>query len=348
MGAATGKLNEIPQRLKKFITHDVRKNPILGLYLVIGVMVLGYGIYFAAVMYKDLTGTGKKKVAARPQVAQVRKPPVAKKEVPPQQKVVSPPKEQDIPAPKPPIQKETEKKEIVEVAKVTVAAAQKPDTSQWKSLEFPDGTLISYPPDWTRSAVDSENSILYGIRLQAPGSEASLKCYSRRRKLGDNYADSLKETMKRGGYSNIKKDTKKINQQDVAQISGALADKHMIVSIFEPQADRYFIVRLIVSKQELTKLQPFYSAIVDSYGDSTSPAASVVSIEKLEQQLEKSIEKKTEYLVGSTVYLKMKNGAVHKGVVIAEDDSSITLESFRFGGRYSFKVSRKDILEIIR
>jgi hypothetical protein len=309
-------------------------------------MVLGYGIYFAAVMYKDLTGTGEKKVAARPQVARVSKPPVAKKQVPAEPKVVTPPEEQDIPPQEQPAQKETEKKEVAE--KIKVAAAQKLDTSQWKSVEFPDGSLISYPPDWSRSAVDSENSILYGIRLQAPGSEASLKCYSRSRKLGDNYADSLKETMKRGGYTNIKKDTKKINQQDVAQISGALADKHMIVSIFEPQADRYFIVRLIASRQELTELQPFYSEIVDSYGDSTSPTTSVVSIEKLEQQLEKSIEKKAEYLVGSTVYLKMKNGAVHKGVVIAEDDSSLTLESFRFGGRYSFKVNRKDIAEIIR
>ena len=52
--------------------------------------------------------------------------------------------------------------------------------------------------------------------------------------------------------------------------------------------------------------------------------------------------------MGSTVYLKMKNGAVHKGVVIAEDDKAITLESLRFGGRYSFKVARKDIQEIIR
>jgi hypothetical protein len=346
MGARTGKLNEIPQRLKKFITHDVRKNPILGLYLVIGVMVLGYGIYFATVMYKDISGTGKKKVAAKPQVAQVKKPPAAKKQVPPKPKKVSPPQEQDTPPQEQPVQKEEQEKEVAE--KVKVAAAPKFDTSQWKSVEFPDGSLISYPPDWSRSAVDAENSILYGIRLQAPGSEASFKCYSRSRKLGDNYAASLKETMKRGGYTNIKKETNKINQQDVAQISGALADKHMIVSIFEPQADRYFIVRLIASKQELTKLKPFYSAIVDSYGDSTSAKASAVSIEKLEQQLEKSIEKKTEYLVGSTVYLKMKNGAVHKGVVIAEDDNSITLESFRFGGRYSFKVKRKDIVEIIR
>ena len=345
MGARTGKLNEIPQRLKKFITHDVRKNPILGLYLVIGVMVLGYGIYFAAVMYKDLTGTGKEKVAAVPKVAQVKKPPAAKKQAPVEQETVSPSEEQDTPEEEKPVQKEAETKEVAEKVKT---AAGKPDMNQWKIVEFPDGSHISYPPDWSRSEVDSENSILYGIRLQAPGSEASLKCYSRTRKLGDNYAESVKETMKRGGYTSIKKETKKINQQDVAQISGAFADKHMIFNIFESQADKYFIVSLIASKPELTQLQPFYNAIVNSYGDSTTPATSVVSIEKLEQQLEKSIEKKTEYLVGSTVYLKMKNGAVHKGVVIAEDDSSLTLESFRFGGRYSFKVNRKDIAEIIR
>jgi len=345
MGARTGKLNEIPQRLKKFITHDVRKNPILGLYLVIGVMVLGYGIYFAAVMYKDLTGTGKEKVAAGPKVAQVRKPPAAKKQAPVEQETVSPSEEQDTPEKEKPVQKEGETKEVAEKVET---AAEKFDMKQWKSVEFPDGSHISYPPDWSRSAVDSENSILYGIRLQAPGSEASLKCYSRTRKLGDNYAESVKETMKRGGYTNIKKETKKINQQDVSQISGAFADKHMVFNIFESQADKYFIVSLIASKRELTQLQPFYSAIVKSYGDSTTPSTSVVSIEKLEQQLEKSIEKKTEYLVGSTVYLKMKNGAVHKGVVIAEDDSSLTLESFRFGGRYSFKVNRKDIAEIIR
>jgi hypothetical protein len=346
MGARTGKLNEIPQRLKKFITHDVRKNPILGLYLVIGVMVLGYGIYFATVMYKDFTGTGQEKVAAAPKVAQVRKPQAAEKQAPPEQEEVSPSEQQDTPEQEKQVEKEAETKEVAE--KVKTAAAEKPETSQWKTVEFPDGAHISYPPHWSRSAVDPENSILYGIRLQAPGSKASLKCYSRIRKIGDNYADSLKETMRRGGYTNIKKETKKINQQDVVQISGDVADQHMVVSIFEPQAEKYFIVILMAARQELTKLRPFYSAIVDSYGDSSRPTTSVVSIEKLEQQLEKSIEKKTDYLVGSTVYLKMQNGAVHKGVVIAEDDSTITLESFRFGGRYSFKVARKDISEIIR
>ena len=346
MGARTGKVNEIPQRLKKFITHDIRKNPILGLYLVIGVMVLGYGIYFASVMYKDLTKTSKENVASSPKVAQVKKPPVAKKEVPAENQEVSPAEQQQTPEQKEAGEKEAETKEVAE--KVPTAGDDKSEVSQWKTVEFPDGSHISYPPHWKKSAVDSENSILYGFRLQAPDSNASLKCYSRSRKIGDNYADSLKETMKRGGYSNIKKESKKINHQDVIQISGDVANQHMMVSIFEPQSDKYFIVILMASRQELTKLQPFYSAIVDSYGDSSSPTTSTVSIEKLERQLEKSIEKKTDYLVGSTVYLKMKNGVLHKGVVIAEDANTITLESLRFGGTYSFKVKRADIAEIIR
>jgi hypothetical protein len=154
--------------------------------------------------------------------------------------------------------------------------------------------------------------------------------------------------MKRGGYTKVKVENKQINQRDVSQITGALADKRMAISIYEHQPDKYFIIRLIASRQEFAKLQPYYAAIVDSYGDATTPATSGVSIEKLEQQLEKSIEKKRDYLVGSTVYIKMKNGAVHKGVVIAEDDSSITLESYRFGGRYSFTVKRTDIVEIMR
>jgi hypothetical protein len=340
MGARAGKLTEIIQRLKKFVTEDVRKNRILGLYLVIGVMVLGYGIYFLVVMYKDITRGPEKRSAAKPTVEQVRKArgprrkPPAKKQAP-------------VPAPKQEAPKQVEPtKKVAE--KTKPAPDNKLDVSTWKSLTFPDGSHISFPSDWSQSEVDSENSIIHGIRLQAPDSKASFKCYTRSREVGDNYAQALKDTLKRGGYTKVKAESKQLNQRDVSQITGALADKRMAISIFENQPDRYFIVRLIASKQEFAKLQPYYTAIVDSYGDGATSATSGVSIEKLEQQLEKSIEKKRDYLVGSTVYIKMKNGALHKGVVIAEDDSSITLESFRFGGRYSFTVKRTDIVEIIR
>ena len=340
MGARTGKLNQIIQRLKKFVTEDVRKNRILGLYLVIGVMVLGYAIYFMVVMYKDITSGPEKRSAVKPKVEQVRKARAPRKRPPVKKKATAPAPKQEAPKQVEPTKKVAEK--------TKPAPDNKLDVSTWKSLEFPDGSHISFPTDWSQSEVNTEKSILHGIRLQAPDSKASFKCYTRSRQVGDSYAQSLKDTMKRGGYTAIKEESKKIDQHDVAQITGTLADKRMAISIFEHQPDRYFIVRLIASKQEFTKLQPYYGAIVASYGDAGVSSTSAVSIEELEQDLEKSIEDEKKYLVGSTVYIKMTNGALHKGVVIAEDDSSITLESFRFGGRYSFTVKRKDIVEIIR
>ena len=343
MGTRTGKLNQITQRLKKFVTEDVRKNRILGLYLVIGVMVLGYAIYFMVVMYKDITSGPEKRSAVKPKVEQVKKARAPRKRPPAKKKKTAPPPKQEASQQETPKQVEPTKK-VAE--KTKPARDNKLDVSTWKSLEFPDGSHISFPTDWSQSEVNSEKNILHGIRLQAPKSKASFKCYTRSRQVGDSYAQSLKEWMKRGGYSAIKEESKKIDQRDVAQITGTLADKRMAISIFEHQPDRYFIVRLIASKQEFAKLQPYYGAIVDSYGDAGVSSTSAVSIEELEQDLEKSIEDKKEYLVGSTVWIKMKNGARHKGVVVAENDTSLTLESQRFGGTYSFTVKKKDVVEI--
>jgi hypothetical protein len=345
MGARTGKLNEITQRLKKFITDDVRKNRILGLYLVIGVMVFGYGIYFLVVMYTDITSGPEKRSAVKPTVEQIQKSQAPRKKPPAKKKATVPAPKQEAPKQETPEQV-APKKKVAE--KIKPAPDNKLDVSTWKSLRFPDGSHISFPTDWSPSEVNSEKNILHGIRLQAPDSKASFKCYSRSRRVGDNYAQSLKDTMKRGGYTTIKEESKKIKQRDVAQISGILADKRMTISIFEHQPDKYFIVRLIASKQEFAKLQPYYGAIVDSYGDAGVLSTSALSIEELEQDLERSIEDEKEYLVGSTVWIKMKNGARHKGVVVAENDTSFTLESFRFGGRYSFTVKKKNIVEIIR
>ena len=345
MGARTGKLTAIIQRLKKFVTEDVRKNRILGLYLVIGVMVLGYGIYFLVVMYKDITSGPEKRSAAKPTVEQVRKARAPRKKPPAKKQAPVPAPKQEAPKPEAPQQVEQAKKGA---EKTKPAPDSKLDVSTWKSHKFADGSYISFPPAWSESEVDSENSIIHGIRLQAPDSQVSFKCYARSRQVGDNYAQSLKETMKRGGYTAVKKENKKINHRDVSQITGALADKRMAVSIFEHQPDRYFIVRLIASKKEFAKLKPYYTAIVDSYGDAGVSSTSAVSIEELEQDLEKSIEDEKKYLVGSTVWIKMKNGARHKGVVVAENDTSLTLESYRFGGKYSFTVKKEDIVELIR
>ena len=115
MGARTGKLTQIIQRLKKFVTEDVRKNRILGLYLVIGVMVLGYGIYFLVVMYKDITSGPEKRSAAKPTVEQIRKargprkrPPVKKKAPVPEPKKEAP--KQEAPKQVEPTKKVAERK----------------------------------------------------------------------------------------------------------------------------------------------------------------------------------------------------------------------------------------------
>ena len=344
MGIPLAKLNEIPQRLKKFVTHDVRKNRILGLYLVIGAMVVGYGIYFMVVMYKDLTRGGEKHLSSTPQVSQVSKAP--DKQVVAENKEAAPPLDtQSSEQAEPPVNKaETNKP----AEKTQPAGEQKLDVSKWKTYQFRDGPRISIPPHWSVHEFSDEKHIINGVRLQVPDSNISLKCYTRFKDARDDYPKILKETMKKEGYTDIEEQAKKIDHQEGVQVSGTLADKIMVVNIFELDSDKYFVARLIASKKEFDELKSYYHAIVGSCQTKSDSSTPALTIEKLEQQFEKSIEKKQEYLVGSTVWIKMKNGAKHTGVVIAEDDASLTLESFRFGGRYSFTVKKKDIVEIVR
>jgi hypothetical protein len=343
IGGLTNKLAEIPRRLKKFITHDVRHNPILGLYLVIGVMAIGYGIYFVGVLYKDVTSPADKRIASKPKVERLNKTQPGPKPPPSKKKktVVAPTKkspEQVAPAKPEPGTKKV-------AAKPKSVGAEKLPTSNWQKFEFKDGSRIFFPPDWSRSEISPENNIIHGIRLQAPGTKASLKCYGRARQPGMDIAKSLKKTMSNGGYSKIKEEKSEINNLDVVQLSGMLADKHMVVSIFDDQPGKYFVVSLVASERDYEKLQTYYGTIVDSYEGAKKSA---VSITKIEQELEKSIKKEEEYLVGTTIRIKLKNGARHQGVVIAEDDDSLTLESFRFGGKYSFTVKKKDIVKLFR
>ena len=153
--------------------------------------------------------------------------------------------------------------------------------------------------------------------------------------------------MTREGNVKIREERKKVNKLDVVELDGVVADKHMVISIFDHQPEEYFIFSLIVPEREYTEMQSYYDAIVSSYGSAKTPPASTVSIENIEQQLLKSMKEDEEYLVGSTVRPKLKSGARHKGVVVAEDDTTLTIESIRFGGKYSFTVRKQDIVEII-
>lgn len=344
IGGLAVKVSEILRRFKQFVTHDVRRNPILGLYLVIGVMVIGYAIYFVGVLYKDVTSEGEKRVAAKPKVGQEKK-------VVPSPKPTPPKKEESVSQPAKDSPKQVTPRQQTKLATKKVAEEQgtagggKLEISNWNRFEFDDGSRISFPADWSRSDIPPENNIIHGIRLQAPNNEASLKCYGRAKEPGIDIAMALKQTMSDGAYSKIKEEKKKINNLDVVQLSGQLADKQTVVSIFDDRAGKYFIVSLVASERDYKEIQPYYGAVVDSY---ESAKKSAVSIMKIEEELEKSIEENNEYLVGTAIRIKLKNGSRHQGVVIAENDDTITLESLRFGGRYSFTVQKKDIVELVR
>ncbi len=341
----TTKLTEIPRKFKQFITHDVRRNPILGLYLVIAVMVVGYAIYFLGIAYKDFSSGGDKRVASKSQVDQAKKAPPPKP-APTKKKKPPPDTAKKSSEQVTPPQTESEKTEALGKSKSTTG--QKLAVSNWNQFEFEDGSRILFPADWRESEIPPEKNIIHGIRLKAPNTEASIKCYGRVRQPGIEVAESVKRIMKSGGYSKIKEEKKEINNLDVVRLSGILADKHMVVSIFDDQPDKYFIVSLVASEQDYAKLQKYYGAVVNTYTSAKTHAGSNVSIKRIERELEKSIEADKVYLVGTAVRIRLRNGSRHQGVVIAENDDSFVLESIRFGGTYSFTVKKKDIVELVR
>ena len=343
IGSLTNKLAEIPRRFKRFVTVDVRQNPILGLYIVIGMMVVSYAIYFAGVLYKDFTSEGEKRVATKSKVEKVKKAAPRPRPAPTGNDESSSQAAKDSLEPAPPAPVKSETVKVAEKAKPAVGETL--ETSNWDKYEFKDGSSISFPADWSVSEIAPEKSIIHGIQLQSPGTEASFKCYGRIRQGEMDIAESLKTTMSTGGYGEIKEEKKRINNTDVVRLSGNLADKHMVISIFDDPAGKYFIVSLVASEEDYKKLRPYYTAVVGSYEGAEKSA---VSITKIEEALEKTIEADRDYLVGNPVRIKLKSGSRHQGVVIAEDDDSITLESYRFGGRYSFTVKKKDIVEIVR
>jgi hypothetical protein len=343
IGGLISQLSEIPRRLKRFVTVDVRQNRILGLYLVIGIMVVGYAIYFVGVLYQDFTSEAEKPVASKSKVEKVKKAAPRSKAAPAKKKgsaskaaKVSPQKASPAP-----VDSETGKV----AAEPKLAGGEELETSDWNKHEFKDGSSISFPADWSVSEIAPEKSIIHGIRLQSPSTEASFKCYGRVKQREMDIAESLKTTMNKTGYGEIKEEKKRINNSDVVRLSGNLADKHMVISIFDDPAGKYFIVSLVSSEGDYRKLKPYYTAVVGSYEGAKE---SSVSITKIEEELERTIEADKEYLVGTAIRIKLKSGSRHQGVVIAENDDSITLESYRFGGRYSFTVAKKDIVEIVR
>jgi hypothetical protein len=349
-------MRDIPQRLKKFVTHDIKRNPILGLYLVIGLMVVGYLIYFAGIMYRDISGGAVTHVASKAKTKEGKKASRAGKSGKSKPKATSKKATRSTTGSsgqKTASQKPVGQDETVQPAQAAEFVAKTPseapkhlDYSSWPRFEFRDTSYISFPPDWSRTELPPEKNMLYGIRLRAPVSTASLKCYGRARHRGENLAKSLKETFNRQGQIDIKETRKRIGEFDIIELSGRTAGQRMLLTIFDYRPDRYFIVSLITPERDLQRLHPYYDAILASYGAADAFTASASSIETLEQQLFQGVDPDKGFWVGSYVWIKLKNGKRHTGLVIAEDDKTYTLESSRFGGKYSFNINKNEVAEI--
>jgi hypothetical protein len=366
------RVNQLPQKLTQLV-QEGRRNPVLGLYVLIGAVVLSSVVYFGSIIYQDVSGGGKRP-ASKTTVAQVeREPRRVESDAGKTEESGTKRREDAGGGPATPgeeaatgnsagerVQQAAAEAESGGEAGATEAAPggqqdagkDRPaaegelDTAGWQKHEFPDTSYIYFPPEWSYSELVAENHVLFGVRLRVPDKEASIRCYSRRRGAGENFAGSLKEKMASDGTMKIEEEKKTIHTLDVVQLNGVLTDKHMLITVFDHHRQKYVIISLIAAEPEYRVLRPYYDAILKSYRESEAFPKSDISVEDIEKRLQKSIEEDKKSLIGTVVTIRMVSGTRHKGLVVAEDDTSYTLESFRFGGRYSFTVKKDDIEEI--
>ncbi|MBW1982145.1 MAG: hypothetical protein JRJ12_13090 [Deltaproteobacteria bacterium] len=343
-------MSDIQLKLRRFFVHDLRRNPILGLYLVVGGIVVGYLCYFLVLMARDLSsGANRTQVASvakeRPGKAEAgvnrrksqaearssRKKAEGREEK--AQSTAVGPSGQQVAAVRP------NSKEAV--ARLPAAGV---DTSNWRRFDFPDSSHITYPPDWQESDIPSQEKMLYGIRFKVPHMDASIQLYSRSKDMADDLARTLQLTMRQSGGQNIASRQREINNFVVTEIEGTLADKHMVISIFDQNPKSYFIASLIAVEPQYKELKKYYDALLASY--SFGKKGTAVSLEDIEQSIRQGIQKQKESLIGKMVEITLDSGKKQKGVVIAEDSTSYVLENYRFGGRYSFTVEKEHIIKI--
>jgi len=337
-------------RLVKFVTHDIRRNPMLGLYFVVGAILVGYLLYFLGLVVRDLTGE-KRPAASQPR-AQVQR--------------VAPPKPQPKaakPAPAEPAGEQERKpaakagEKQAEASKAATPAAQpaakmetKPAAAEgggenWKELHFPDGSALSYPQSWQPQEIEPDNVVLHGVRFRVPGAVASIQCYTRVRLRGDNVVDNLKEVMARQGVADIHERRKKIGDIGAVELSGSLADKRTLITVFDHKPKTYFIASLVAAAPEFERQKPAYEKMLAAFAENE---VKTLSLQDIERSIQQGLKRAEHSLIGQMVEITLENGSKHKGVVIDEDDTYYTLENYRYGGRYSFTVRKDQIKKIVR
>jgi hypothetical protein len=360
LGNLSGFVANLRTRLMHFTIHDLRQRPIFALYFVLGILVVSYATYLLVTIAKDLVDARQTQVTAKPAAEQTQAVPEASgtrgggaeprqvgagqagSQKATVQAAASPGHRTESAGQQhsaPPAQPRTAKTATVGL-----------DVRDWRSYDFPDGGQILFPRTWQETNVPAQQGVLYGIRLEVPGAHASIQVYAQRRQAGEDLVKTLRATMNREGARNIEEKRKKIKDFTALELSGTVADKQMAITIFDHDPDTYVVATLIATTADYSKQRPNYDAVLSTYGTPQSrnqPAG--VSVRDLEQSIRQGgLQKTEEDLVGKMVQITLVNGKTQKGVVLAEDDRTYTLENYRFGGRYSFKVNKKDVAKISR
>jgi hypothetical protein len=337
---------DLRARLVAFTTHDVRRRPILALYFVIGAMVASYVIYLVVIIAKDLGNPGREPVPTKTAMEEVEEAPGTSGTG--GGEGTTQPTGEGEPA-------RTQETPTQGTASPAGGGAEQQtaklgqegiDRRDWRVYDFPDQCQISFPKTWRESRVPAERGMIHGIRLEAPGAAASVQLYARRREAGEDLVKTLRATLSRKGAQNIEEKKKKINDLNAVELTGTVADKQMAITIFDYDPESYVVATLIANIKDYPQQRPYYDAVLGTY--TTPQQREGISLRDLEQSIQKGLQKTDESLVGRMVELTLANGSTQRGVVVAEDESSYTLENYRFGGRYSFKVKKKDVVKTSR
>jgi hypothetical protein len=322
-------------------------------------MVVSYGVYLIVSITKDLADAKRGQVTARPATEKVQ-------EVPgPSGTGGGGAEPRQIGADETGSQKTTVQGATAP-ADGTESAGQKPsaspaqpqtaktpagggEVSAWRSYDFTDGRQILFPGTWKETKVPAQKGVLEGIRLEVPGADASIQVYARRREAGEDMVKTLRATMDQQGTRNVEEKRKKIKEFSVLELTGTVADKQMAITIFDHDSASYVVVTLIATSKDYPQQRPHYDAILNTYSTPQSRnQRGSVSLSDLEQSIRQGLQKTEESLLGKMIQITLVDGKTQKGVVLAEDESTYTLENYRFGGRYSFKVNKKDVVKIDR
>jgi hypothetical protein len=358
LGNLGGFVADLRSRLMHFITHDLRQRPIFAAYFVLGILVVGYIVYLAVGIAKDLLSAKRAQLTTKPATEQVRRVPQASVRgggrAEPQQV-----RAKEAGSEKATVQQgaalpghgtpAAEQKQAVPPPQPQAAktATQGVDVRDWHSYDFPDGRQIMFPSMWKETKIPAQQGVLQGIRLEVPGAHASIQVYARQREAGEDLVRVLRTTMNQEGVQNIEEKRKKIKEFSALELTGTVADKQMAITIFDHDSESYMVASLIASTTDYARQRPYYDAVLSTYSTSQSRnQRDGVSLHDLEQSIQHGLQKTDEGLVGKMVELTLANGKIRRGVVLAEDASTYTLENYRFGGTYSYKVNKKDVVKI--